>query len=830
MADGVAIERPVLWGQVGPAVSFSRTVRGSKKVDLPNRGRQGSRLGSRFDGLDAAFDEQAQITQSLGSSEPQLVIVFEAVDEREDLSGVAVRAGLEILAEVERDFDPDPDFPRRSVNKSLPVSGCLHAVCVNEQAKANVLSQWRKWQQTGSVDRGYAPLKNLFAHLKDVRAWGPQDRVRAEQVGEVLAGLLPGNHTVEIEFWYRRSDAVRQRAQQEVTSLVTAAGGAVLSTAEVAEIGYHGLKCTVPLDLLQRLAAGDFDQVALVRSAHVMYLRVTGQVLLPSEEATPEELNDGSLPSGDPVLCVLDGLPVANHQRLAGRVIVHDPDDYEGTVASQVDLRKHGTAMASGAVWGDISAGDPPASRPVLVRPILAPAFDTVGSVEEIRPTDLTPDLMRRVFRELFDGDGAVPPVGQSVVVINISVADPAAPFDGVLSSWARTLDWLAETYGVLVVVSAGNHRTLPTPQGADSVAQLSGQARADAVNTAVAETTPRRSLLAPADSINALSIGALNADAAGNVPLVGYVWDPADGELIVSPISAVGAGHHRSVKPDLIAPGGRVRFQEPVAGSGATQLNLAPQTVHGPGVRVAAPSGGEAFVVGTSPAAALVAREAARAVDAIAALATRSLSRPELAVATKAFVAHGARVPADLRVHAQLTPYAHGYGVVVDDLAAGCQANEATVLYLGKLGANEQSVLRLPLPNGLQSRGIKRITATLAWLSPVNWQHRQYRRAALNFSKPSGFTDLGTSVDTDAERSKRGTLQHTLWEVTRTVAAGQGSDLELTVQCAEQAGGLQGERADFAVMLTLWVAPELNVDVYTQVQQQITTPVAINP
>lgn len=830
MTDGVAVERPVLWGQVGPPVLFSRPARANPKVDLPDRGRQGTRLGGRFDGLEAAFDEQAQLTQSLGASEPQLVIVFEAVDERVDLSGVAVRAGLEILVEIDRDFEPDPDFPRRSVNQTLPVGGCLHAVCVNEQAKANILSQWRKWQQSGSVDRGYAPLKHLFAHLKDVRPWGPRDRVWSEQVTEVLAGLLPGNHNVEIELWYRRSDAVRLRAQQEVASLVTAAGGEVLSTAEVPEIGYHGLKCAVPLNLLQQLSAGDFDRVALVKSAHVMYLRVTGQALLLSEEMTQEEVAEAQLPSGDPVLCVLDGLPVENHQLLAGRIIVHDPDDYEGTVSSQVDLRKHGTAMASVAVWGDISAGDRPASRPVLVRPILAPAFDTIGSVEEIRPADLTPDLMRRVFRELFDGDGTAPPVGQSVVVVNISVADPAAPFDGILSSWARTLDWLAQSYGVLVVVSAGNHRTLQTPQGADVVAQLSGQDRADAVNAAVAETTPRRSLLAPADAINVLSVGALNADAAGDVPLIGYQWDPADGELIVSPISAVGAGHHRSIKPDLVAPGGRVRFQAPLAGSGATQLSLAPQVVHGPGVKVAAASGGEAFSVGTSPAAGLVSREASRAVDAISVLANRTLTRAEMAVAAKAFVAHGARVPEDLRAHAQLAPYAHGYGVVVDDLAAGCQPHEATVLYLGKLGANEQSVLRLPLPNGLQSRGVKRITATLAWLSPVNWQHRQYRRAALNFSKPSGFTDLGTSVDTDAERSKRGTLQHTVWEVTRAVAAGQGSDLELTVQCAEQAGGLQGERVDFAVILTLWVAPELGVEVYTQVQQQITTAVTVTP
>ena len=184
-----------------------------------------------------------------------MVIVFEAIDEREDLSGVAVRAGLEILIEVDQEFEADPDFPRKTVNQGLPVGGCLHAVCVSEHAKANVLSQWRKWQQTGSVDTGYAPLKRLFTHLKDVRAWGPEDRVRTRDVAAALEGMLPGNHEVEVELWFRQSEQARRRAETEVSTLIERAGGRVISTAQVPEVGYHGMKCTVPLDVLQRLSA-----------------------------------------------------------------------------------------------------------------------------------------------------------------------------------------------------------------------------------------------------------------------------------------------------------------------------------------------------------------------------------------------------------------------------------------------------------------------------------------------------------------------------------------------------------------------------------------------
>ncbi len=756
------------------------------------------------------------------------MVVFEAIDERADLSAAAARAGIEILTETDHDFDPDPDFPRTTGDQDLPVGGCLHAVCVNEQAKANILRQWRNWQQTGRVDHGYAPLRVLFEHLKDVRAWGLADRVRLDGVAEALEGMLPGVHPVEIELWFRKRDTDRQQAEAEVTALVTRGGGQVVSVAQVPEVGYHGMKCTVPLELLQRLAAGDYDAVDVVKSSAVMYLRVTAQShsIFPADPdpTTPS----APLPTGDPVLCILDGYPVANHPLLAGRIQILDPDDLGEDTTTAVELRAHGTAMASVAVWGDLNSPDGAATRPVVVRPILTPAQDTSNNQEELPTTELAPDLMRRVFRELF-GDSSTPGAAPSVVVVNLSVGDPAAKFDGVLSSWARTIDWLSAEYGVVVVVSAGNHTRLQIPQGVQALSSLSGPDRATAIVSVVSETAPRRSLLAPADAVNALTVGALNDDGAGDVALGTYQFDPADGELIVNPMSALGSGHHRSIKPELTAPGGRARFQLPMTAAD-TVLRHAPYERMGPGIKVAAPTGGEAFILGTSPAAAEISRAAARAVDTVLARADRDLTRSELAVATKAMVAHGAQVPPGLVVHEKLSHESHGYGTLTRHLADGCDPHEATILYVGGIGENESRTLYFPLPDGLQTRGLKRITATLAWMSPVNWSHRQYRRAALEFAKPTGFTELGTAVGALGDKPKRGTLQHVQWQPHGSVPFGQGSDLELTIKCKGQAGGLQGQRVNFGVVLSLWVAPELNVDVYTQVRQQVETRLTIRP
>ena len=109
MTDGAAIERPVLWSEVGQPTPYAPTARGSSKVDLPTRGAQGTRLGDRFNDLDDAFAEQATLTQSLGASDPQLVVVFEAVDERVDLNqGRRPSLDSQILTEVERESRPRP--------------------------------------------------------------------------------------------------------------------------------------------------------------------------------------------------------------------------------------------------------------------------------------------------------------------------------------------------------------------------------------------------------------------------------------------------------------------------------------------------------------------------------------------------------------------------------------------------------------------------------------------------------------------------------------------------------------------------------------------------
>jgi hypothetical protein len=193
----------------------------------------------------------------------------------------------------------------------------------------------------------------------------------------------------------------------------------------------------------------------------------------------------------------------------------------------------------------------------------------------------------------------------------------------------------------------------------------------------------------------------------------------------------------------------------------------------------------------------------------------------------------HGVGDFEDLQTSPLPLERAIGNGILLRDFSSGCATNEAVLLFLGQIGAAQEQELEIPLPDGLSVREAKRIDTTLAWLSPINWRHRQYRRAALSFVTPEGpIPTLGPASGISADASKAGaaTVQHLSWETQRAWASGQGSAISIRVKCYEQAGGLHGELIDYAAVASIWVAPAIGVDVYSQVRDQVRAPIAIQP
>src|SRR5690606_15663807 len=96
---------------------------------------------------------------------------------------------------------------------------------------------------------------------------------------------------------------------------------------------------------------------------------------------------------------------------------------------------------------------------------------------------------------------------------------------------------------------------------------------------------------------------------------------------------------------------------------------------------------------------------------------------------------------------------------------AIECSEQRATVLGFGELGDGDAHVFRLPLPPSLAAkREWRRLTVTLAWLSPVVPSAQKYRTASMWFEADAG--DLSASRQAvDWRAVRRGTVQHEVFE-----------------------------------------------------------------
>jgi hypothetical protein len=191
-AGDVSAQRPVILGAVSAPRDIRRPGGGGGRVNFGNVEQRIQRLDAQFDALQAALGDQIQLAESIQAADPQLVLVMEARDENIDLTSVADGLGIEILSETESRVDPDDEFALASERARSPlVSSCIHAICVNQNSLGELLQLWRTWQRDRELPRGRAPLRDFFVHLKDIRPWGPQDRLKLIDWDLHFAGVRP---------------------------------------------------------------------------------------------------------------------------------------------------------------------------------------------------------------------------------------------------------------------------------------------------------------------------------------------------------------------------------------------------------------------------------------------------------------------------------------------------------------------------------------------------------------------------------------------------------------------------------------------------------------
>lgn len=844
---------PLLLGPARPGRRAKPGPRGRDKVQGPGSGRQAQRIGPQLQRITAALDaQQLRLRGAPDALEPETILVLEIAGEVTSFAKAMLKVpGLEFLGEQAlAQLDPDDDF--RAVNQrgqAKRYTRQLFLIATDARAWQQLLGLWKRFKRGEAMPHGLTAFRDLFDQLREVRQWNDQDRLERAGAAEAwrrdLAELGEQRVPFEAELWLRRDLNRRTKVVDQLSSELRAVGGELVGQAVLEEIDYHGVLGRAPAARLLEAAAS--KDVSWMSTEGVRLFHATGQMVAPvidNGERAEGSPRLGGSPAGEPRLALLDGMPVARHEALDGRLRIDDPDDWSSTI--RVGDRHHGTLMASLVVHGDLGHDGDALDEPVYVRPILRPdAAAWFDHTPEMLPADRLPvDLVHRAVARLFEGDE---PAAPQTRVIILAVADPSQQFDRFISPLARLVDWLSWRYNALFLISAGNHTSsIAIPADADITNAV--ELEHEIIDAIRREALSRR-LLAPGESANALTIGAAHDDASATAPPIG-VLDPLTDTDLPAVISPIASGINRAIKPDLLLPGGRQPMRaEPATDGDPRSLSVAVSR-RPPGLRVAAPGiDGEldryVHTTGTSGATALAGHGAGTLLSRLDALrATYGTEFPDTeldAVLLKAALAHTSRwgsaaktierVLKDAGESASRAAISRflGHGRAQPGLALTADDHRPVLIQAGRLSVDHTHSYDLPLPPSLAGiTAERRLTLTLAWLTPINPRHRAYRMAALDLTYVAGRdAPFGERQEVDNHAAGRGTLQHEALMSKRAVPYGTNETTTLEIACRAVAGDLDDE-IPYALLVTIETPTTLPI--YDEIRQAISTRVAVRP
>ena len=797
--------------------------------------------GPRLSALvDSMRDQRANLQSSAVGIEPEMAVVLEVDAEIQDFYRCVARIdGLEWLVE---NCTVDEDMS----NIDAPKDGRLYLVMSNQTAMEQLLSLWQGYRRNVNItfERGLGKFKNLFRLLRDVRRWDVRDRLYETGIEQDWRDALDrGGAAVEfeIELWFRENEQKRHEAESAIGEIVRSSSGRVTGICCIGEIRYHALRVTMPANQIRMvLESGDAE---FIRSNEVMFVRPCAQFAnrVLDNVDTQEVMSDVPIVAQalirEPVIAVLDGCPLMSHVALSDRIILDDPDGFSEDYEAK--YRIHGTSMASIVLNGDLGRADKALTRKIYVRPI----FKVENGHEAVPSSCFAVDLLHRAVKRLFEQNGDSPAVASGIKVINLSLGDTKREFFTEMSPLARLIDWLSYKYNVLFIISAGNH--------ADNIRLNVGRVEFDSKTNAEKDSLVlkllegdrrNRRLLSPAESVNAITVGAVHRDGVASF-VEGYRRNPFN-RLMPSPISSFGDGYNRSVKPDVVTDGGRMLYNEGSMGSGYMEL-VPDYSIVSPGVKVACPGGNgilnkTCFLKGTSCSAALTTHNCGIAHEMLTELLLDKIGNEEFdkyeASLLKAMVVHSAgwgklrdNIAEGLGINGlqedgrKRISKLIGYGACDFTKVMECTSRRVTLIGLGELRNEKAHIYSFPLPTSINStRGLKRLSVTMAWITPTTVTNRRYRNARLWY-KILGDANriIGTRKEVDANKVTRGTVQHEVFENVSPIAILSGESIKIKVNCVKCAGRIE-KPVRYALLTTYEIDESINADIYSEIEARI--------
>ena len=831
-----------------------------KKPRFPAKipyGRQAQRLAQVFtkaeqslatyaDGVDVAADPRAVV--------PERCLVFELLGDVPAFNLAAQALGLEWLATETMTDDAEEAEVEDVADLTAPENQQpqrLYLTMPTEKALKRLLKQWAQYARGDAYsDEGQRELWKLFGYLHDMRVWSVEDRLDptlSSYVTNILADDPDEHVTVDLDLWYRNDEERRDKSLETLNEMLEEVGGELLDQVDIPEIRYQGARIRVPGVVAQELVSGhgriaESKDVMTIRPQSAFESQIEGDTA-----PTVTSLDEPDL-TGDCIAALLDGYPVDQHRLLANRLHIVEVDVRGARAPAQT--REHGTAMASLIIHGDLNAPDTkPLNRPLAVVPVLV--APTVDERETIPRGKMPIGVIYRALKTITSANRQVNPELRSVMVINHSICDIYAPFVRRASPWSALLDHFSHANNLLFVVSAGNifskfpvveFRNIAEYEAADEIR------REAAVLASIEVAKATRTILSPAESVNALTIGAVHADHAQPDPTAPH--DPYPTFAMTNLASAIGLGVNRSVKPDLLESGGRFAAGMSNVRGRSLEVHARPSTHYGQ--QVAAPSitgqlTRRRLTSGTSNAAALTTRAAHFIADALDDLYAND-EKPwhELktrAVMLKTLLAHGTswgdignkldkayppRDPKKWSPRRNVITQFLGYGQLDITRVVSGADNRITLLAEDHIRAGNRHEYIVPVPASmLNNREVRNVTITLSWSCPMTNTSADRRAVVLQLTgalnNTSSFWDgIGRSgkAQPNASTANRGTLIHMVLEGKKLMTDETGR-LVIGVQ-ANSKVGFEKHDVPYAVAITLELGQQTRSQLYTEVEQRV--------
>jgi hypothetical protein len=798
---------------------------------------QRAAFGPKFDRLASVLERDQsgiELRSDPSTLAPERLLVFEVRGSIQNfVNAIAKVTGLEFIDQEELEGDEQDNEP------------VIYLLVPDALALSNIVSLWRRWNQGENLGTGFAPWRNVFATLRNIRPWGAQDRVQSDErniIATEIASMADDERIrLEIELVFRSADARANESEADLSAAIATSGGRVITRCRIADIGYHAVLAELPVSSVRSIIEMSPESIAGLDP--VMHIRPQSvATIIETGEAVDSAPSAPLLVARSPILALLDGVPVAQHPLLAGGLVVDDQFDLEPL--AQVAERNHGTAMASLIMHGDRNKPESRLERRIHAVPVLG--------LRDAFPDDRL--IVDMIYQAVFAMRGADDPSAPEVLIVNISLGNARKPFHGQMSAWARLIDRLSYRFGILFVVSAGNH-TIPfdVPNFANfSQFENADEAqRAHGAMFAIGQLIAERRLLSPSESVNCVTVGAANVDAVSPVDRMSTRnVDPFPNFTISNPSSALGPGFAKSVKPDILMPGSKEHMSFVASG---TTLSIRPSgAARAHGLKVAAPPRNgignfEQFTSGTSAAAALASRTCHQIHDALESAygdTFNSLNHAQRATLLKALLVHTASWPqaASELIKQILGPVNNrqhslqkdnirrflGYGLVDAEAAIACTEDRATFWASGILPREQAVKIQVPIPICINGQAKPHaLQATLAWFTPVLPGRQSYRAVRLKLIEPDELTSL--SVDAakaqpDQNQGNRGTVFSRRWEGARAPIVGENHFITLTVQREPDQGAIIDDPIPFGLAVT-FTMPEV-----TQIYEEVRARLAVVP